>query len=316
MLGADRPSSGTSSPGGQPGRTRADSFAADPWTIAATGAPLVDNAAAGFDCRLLAAHDAGTHAILIGLVLWTAPGHCRSPALSPPPLHRASSARDAPEAPPPGLTGSAPNLTDGHTVPPRSRSPGLFPATPMDRPAWRAIRWPGVSRLLKQLKQFFALAEIIATHRFATIVRADPLHEYKSTRQACGSSSSATVQPRCLTSSGRTPGTSAAPSLGKDLVRHGYSFVAPTATTRAPKPVRPNTTSQRPTSSTASAATTTCSAKGGNDSLFGEAGNDKLFGGEGNDVAGRRPGRGPTTATSSTAGMASTPPPTPRSSMA
>ena len=74
LLGADQAELADVFAGRHPGRTRADSFAADPWTVGATGAPLFDNAAAGFDCRLLAAHDAGTHVILIGLVLRAATG--------------------------------------------------------------------------------------------------------------------------------------------------------------------------------------------------------------------------------------------------
>ena len=74
LLGADQAEFADVFAGRHPGRTRADSFAADPWTVGATGAPLLDSAAAGFECRLLAAHDAGTHVILIGLVLRVATG--------------------------------------------------------------------------------------------------------------------------------------------------------------------------------------------------------------------------------------------------
>jgi flavin reductase (DIM6/NTAB) family NADH-FMN oxidoreductase RutF len=74
LLGVDQAELADVFAGRHPGRTRADSFAADPWTVGTTGAPLLQTAVAGFDCRLLTAHDAGTHVILIGLVLLVATG--------------------------------------------------------------------------------------------------------------------------------------------------------------------------------------------------------------------------------------------------
>jgi flavin reductase (DIM6/NTAB) family NADH-FMN oxidoreductase RutF len=72
LLGAGQAEIAEVFAGRHPGRTRADSFATDPWTVGPTGAPLFDSAAAGFDCRLLTAHDSGTHVILIGLVVQVA----------------------------------------------------------------------------------------------------------------------------------------------------------------------------------------------------------------------------------------------------
>lgn len=43
-------------------------FAGVPWSEAATGAPLLDEALVGIDCRVAAAHDAGDHVIYVGRV--------------------------------------------------------------------------------------------------------------------------------------------------------------------------------------------------------------------------------------------------------
>ena len=44
-------------------------FATRNWTTLATGAPVLSEAVAAFDCRLTAIHDVATHRILIGEVL-------------------------------------------------------------------------------------------------------------------------------------------------------------------------------------------------------------------------------------------------------
>lgn len=44
-------------------------FASRQWTSLATGAPVLSEAVAAFDCRLVAAHDIATHRILIGEVV-------------------------------------------------------------------------------------------------------------------------------------------------------------------------------------------------------------------------------------------------------
>jgi flavin reductase len=69
LLSADQAELADVFAGRHPGRTRADSFAADSWAAGITGAPLLQTAVAAFDCRLLTAHEAGTHVILTGLVL-------------------------------------------------------------------------------------------------------------------------------------------------------------------------------------------------------------------------------------------------------
>jgi flavin reductase (DIM6/NTAB) family NADH-FMN oxidoreductase RutF len=43
-------------------------FAGVPWGEAVTGAPLLDEALVGIDCRVAAAHDAGDHVIYVGSV--------------------------------------------------------------------------------------------------------------------------------------------------------------------------------------------------------------------------------------------------------
>jgi flavin reductase (DIM6/NTAB) family NADH-FMN oxidoreductase RutF len=55
--------------GRHPTRTREDGLHADLWETGLTGAPLLRHAVAAFDCRLEAAHDAGSHRILIGAIL-------------------------------------------------------------------------------------------------------------------------------------------------------------------------------------------------------------------------------------------------------
>jgi flavin reductase (DIM6/NTAB) family NADH-FMN oxidoreductase RutF len=55
--------------GRHPTRTREDGLRADLWATGLTGAPLLRHAVAAFDCRLDAAHDAGSHRILIGAIL-------------------------------------------------------------------------------------------------------------------------------------------------------------------------------------------------------------------------------------------------------
>jgi flavin reductase (DIM6/NTAB) family NADH-FMN oxidoreductase RutF len=44
-------------------------FATRPWTTLATGAPVLSDAVAAFDCRLTAVQDVATHRILIGEVV-------------------------------------------------------------------------------------------------------------------------------------------------------------------------------------------------------------------------------------------------------
>jgi flavin reductase (DIM6/NTAB) family NADH-FMN oxidoreductase RutF len=55
--------------GRHPTRTREHGLHADLWGTGPSGAPLLRHAVAALDCRLEAAHDAGTHWILIGAVL-------------------------------------------------------------------------------------------------------------------------------------------------------------------------------------------------------------------------------------------------------
>ena len=69
LLAADQAALADVFAGRHPGRSRADSLAADRWAVGLTGAPLLESAAARFDCRLVTAHEAATHAILIALVL-------------------------------------------------------------------------------------------------------------------------------------------------------------------------------------------------------------------------------------------------------
>jgi flavin reductase (DIM6/NTAB) family NADH-FMN oxidoreductase RutF len=69
LLAADQAALADVFAGRHPGRTRADSLAADPWIVGLTGAPLLESAAARFDCRLVTAYEAATHAILLALVL-------------------------------------------------------------------------------------------------------------------------------------------------------------------------------------------------------------------------------------------------------
>ena len=49
-------------------------FGCTEWYLGMTGAPMLTGAAAAFDCNLEAAHDAGTHRIIIGKVLQAATG--------------------------------------------------------------------------------------------------------------------------------------------------------------------------------------------------------------------------------------------------
>ncbi|MGE6742952.1 flavin reductase family protein [Allorhizobium pseudoryzae] len=56
---------------GQIPEFRDNKFAATTWQKACTGAPITENAHAGFDCRLSRQITFGTHAILIGEVLAT-----------------------------------------------------------------------------------------------------------------------------------------------------------------------------------------------------------------------------------------------------
>ena len=53
---------------GRPGAHVPYDFACADWRVAATGAPVLAQAAASFDCTMHAAHDAGTHRIFIGRV--------------------------------------------------------------------------------------------------------------------------------------------------------------------------------------------------------------------------------------------------------
>lgn len=55
--------------GRHPTCTREHGLHADLWETGLTGAPLLRHAVAAFDCRLEAAHDAGSHRILIGAIL-------------------------------------------------------------------------------------------------------------------------------------------------------------------------------------------------------------------------------------------------------
>jgi flavin reductase (NADH) len=48
------------------GETR---FAAGSWTTLATGAPILTDALASFDCRIVTAHEAGTHTVFIARVV-------------------------------------------------------------------------------------------------------------------------------------------------------------------------------------------------------------------------------------------------------
>ncbi|PTM42424.1 flavin reductase family protein [Bosea sp. 124] len=54
-------------------------FGSRRWGSLATGAPVLQDAVAAFDCRLVAAHDVATHRILIGEVLGLG-GAAKSPA--------------------------------------------------------------------------------------------------------------------------------------------------------------------------------------------------------------------------------------------
>ena len=49
-----------------------DRFAAGRWSAAATGAPVLEDALAWLDCRIVAHHPAGTHSIYVGEVLASA----------------------------------------------------------------------------------------------------------------------------------------------------------------------------------------------------------------------------------------------------
>ena len=49
-----------------------DRFAEGPWTTAATGAPVLEDALAWLDCRITSHHPAGTHSIYVGEVLASA----------------------------------------------------------------------------------------------------------------------------------------------------------------------------------------------------------------------------------------------------
>jgi flavin reductase len=98
LLGADQAELADVFAGRHPGRTRADSFAADPWIVGATGAPLLESAAVGFECRLLTVHDASTHVNPHRLGPTGGIGTRRSPALPPPMLHRTSPACGVPTA--------------------------------------------------------------------------------------------------------------------------------------------------------------------------------------------------------------------------
>jgi flavin reductase len=69
LLAADQAELADVFAGRHPWRTRADSLAGDPWTIGPTGAPLLESAAAGFDCRLVTVHEAAGHMILLGLIV-------------------------------------------------------------------------------------------------------------------------------------------------------------------------------------------------------------------------------------------------------
>jgi flavin reductase (DIM6/NTAB) family NADH-FMN oxidoreductase RutF len=54
------------------GRTGIDGearFGAGRWTTLVTGAPILEEALASFDCRIVTAHEAGTHTIFIARVL-------------------------------------------------------------------------------------------------------------------------------------------------------------------------------------------------------------------------------------------------------
>ncbi|MCZ7651433.1 MAG: flavin reductase family protein [Thermoanaerobaculia bacterium] len=52
----------------------ADRFAAGRWTEAVTGAPILEDALAWLDCRLVDRHAAGSHTIFVGEVLASAAG--------------------------------------------------------------------------------------------------------------------------------------------------------------------------------------------------------------------------------------------------
>jgi flavin reductase (DIM6/NTAB) family NADH-FMN oxidoreductase RutF len=80
LLAADQAALADVFAGRDPGRTRADSLAADAWTVGVTGAQLLESAAARFDCRLVRGQEAATHAILFALVLEVAPSP-RNPLL-------------------------------------------------------------------------------------------------------------------------------------------------------------------------------------------------------------------------------------------
>jgi flavin reductase (DIM6/NTAB) family NADH-FMN oxidoreductase RutF len=49
----------------------AERFAADQWTVLATGAPCAKDALAAFDCKLADVREIGTHSVLIGYVVAT-----------------------------------------------------------------------------------------------------------------------------------------------------------------------------------------------------------------------------------------------------
>lgn len=49
------------------------------WDTAATGAPVLHDTAGAFDCRVVAAHDAGDHVVVVGRVEWLRVDMAREP---------------------------------------------------------------------------------------------------------------------------------------------------------------------------------------------------------------------------------------------
>ncbi|SNT38405.1 NADH-FMN oxidoreductase RutF, flavin reductase (DIM6/NTAB) family [Actinomadura meyerae] len=78
VLGKDQAALGHRFAGGEPG---ADRFAGGTWTAAPTGAPVLGEAVAWLDCRVVHAHPGGDHTIFVGEVLGAATPRRTAPLL-------------------------------------------------------------------------------------------------------------------------------------------------------------------------------------------------------------------------------------------
>jgi flavin reductase len=54
---------------GKPGIEPAERFAGEHWTTLITGSPLLKDATAGFDCRVIERHAVGTHSVIVAEVV-------------------------------------------------------------------------------------------------------------------------------------------------------------------------------------------------------------------------------------------------------